>query len=154
MPTSLQGRAQKMVAMCGSFNSFIIPSRRLRQACQNHSSERVPQNANRWYLNSWELPYTWQGYTEVLERFKVARPRIVGRPKTRQATLKTSTDVRKRVFLKSPVLENRTPGSVRGPLGNWRSYRDGFTISGVALVGSKKARWATPIFSKGGRYEK
>lgn len=33
--------------------------------------------------------YTWQGYKEVLERFKVARPRIVGRPKTKQATLKT-----------------------------------------------------------------
>jgi RNA-directed DNA polymerase len=33
--------------------------------------------------------YTWQGYTAVLERFKVARPRIVGRPKTRQAALKT-----------------------------------------------------------------
>jgi len=32
--------------------------------------------------------------------------------------------VRKRVLLKSPVRENRTPGSVRGPLGNWRSYRD------------------------------
>jgi RNA-directed DNA polymerase len=33
--------------------------------------------------------YTWPGDTEVLERFHVARPRIVGRPKTRQATLKT-----------------------------------------------------------------
>jgi RNA-directed DNA polymerase len=33
--------------------------------------------------------YTWPGYTAVLERFHVARPRIVGRPKTRQATLKT-----------------------------------------------------------------
>ena len=33
--------------------------------------------------------YTWQGYKDVLECFKVARPRIVGRPKTRQATLKT-----------------------------------------------------------------
>ena len=33
--------------------------------------------------------YTWPGYTAVLERFQVARPRIVGRPKTRQATLKT-----------------------------------------------------------------
>lgn len=33
--------------------------------------------------------YTWQGYNNVLERFKVARPRIVGRPKTRQAALKT-----------------------------------------------------------------
>jgi len=32
--------------------------------------------------------------------------------------------MRKRVFLKSPVRENRTPGSVRGRLGNWPSYRD------------------------------
>ena len=32
--------------------------------------------------------YTWQGYPAVLERVKVARPRIVGRPKTRQAALK------------------------------------------------------------------
>ncbi len=32
--------------------------------------------------------------------------------------------MRKRVFLKSPVRENRTPGSVRGLLGNWQSYRD------------------------------
>ena len=29
-----------------------------------------------------------------------------------------------RVFLKSPVRENCTPGSVRGQLGNWLSYRD------------------------------
>ena len=35
--------------------------------------------------------------------------------------------MRKRVGLKSPVRENRTPESVRGPLGNWRSYRDGIT---------------------------
>ncbi len=41
--------------------------------------------------------------------------------------------MRKRVSLKSPVRENhalseaegRTPGSVRGQLGNWLSYRDG-----------------------------
>lgn len=33
--------------------------------------------------------YTWPGYTAVLERFQVARPRIIGRPKTRQATLTT-----------------------------------------------------------------
>ena len=32
--------------------------------------------------------YTWQGYKDVLERCKVARPRIVGRPKTRPAALK------------------------------------------------------------------
>ena len=31
----------------------------------------------------------WQGSKDVLEGCKVARPRIVGRPKTRQATLKT-----------------------------------------------------------------
>ena len=33
--------------------------------------------------------------------------------------------MRKRVAAKSPVLENGTPGSVRGALGNWRPYRDG-----------------------------
>ena len=33
--------------------------------------------------------YTWQGFTAVREHCKVARPRIVGRPKTRQAALKT-----------------------------------------------------------------
>jgi hypothetical protein len=33
--------------------------------------------------------------------------------------------LRKRVLLKSPVRENRTPGSVRGRSGNWPSYRDG-----------------------------
>jgi hypothetical protein len=66
----------------------------------------------------------WHGSPAVLERCTVARPRIVGRPQTRQATRKTSTDLRQRVLLKSPVRDNRTPGSVRGPLGNWRSYRD------------------------------
>jgi hypothetical protein len=68
---------------------------------------------------------TWQGYSAVLERFKVARPRIVGRPKTRQAAPKAEADLRQRVFLKSPVRENRPPGSGRGPSGNRRSYRDG-----------------------------
>jgi Group II intron, maturase-specific domain len=69
--------------------------------------------------------YPWPGYTAVLERFTVARPWIVGRPQTRQAALTTSADLRKRVFLKSPVRENRTPGSVRGRSGNRPSYRDG-----------------------------
>ena len=32
--------------------------------------------------------------------------------------------MRKRVFTKSPVRENCTPGSVRGLSGNWQSYRD------------------------------
>src|SRR3989442_8949543 len=58
-----------MVAMCGFFSSFIMSSRRLRQACQNQSSERVTQNANRWYLNSWELPKKQLG-----DRVVVAHP--------------------------------------------------------------------------------
>ena len=33
--------------------------------------------------------------------------------------------LRMRVLLKSPVLENGTPGSVRGASGNRRPYRDG-----------------------------
>jgi hypothetical protein len=32
--------------------------------------------------------------------------------------------MRKRVSTKSPVRENRTPGSVRGLFGNCQSYRD------------------------------
>ena len=32
--------------------------------------------------------------------------------------------MRVRVDLKSPVRENRLPGSVRGAPGNWRPYRD------------------------------
>jgi len=34
---------------------------------------------------------------------------------------------RKRVPVRSPVRENRTPGSVRGASGNRRPYRDGFS---------------------------
>jgi hypothetical protein len=37
----------------------------------------------------------------------------------------TSADLRTRVLRKSPVRANRPPGSVRGPSGNRRSYRDG-----------------------------
>ena len=92
------------------------------QACCNRARRIVLQWRNRRRQRHRE---TWQGYTAVLERCQVARPRSVGRPKTRPATLKTSADVRQRVVLKSPVRENRTPGSVRGPSGHWRSYRDG-----------------------------
>jgi RNA-directed DNA polymerase len=81
---------------------------------------------------------TGPGYTAVRERFQVVRPRIVGRPKTRQATLKTSADLRKRVLLKSPVREHRTPRSVRGPSGNRRSYRDGSPMH----VASREVRHA------------
>ena len=92
------------------------------QECFNSAMRILLKWLNR---RSQRHSYTSQGYKEVLERFKVARPRIVGRPKTRQAVLKASADLRKRVFLKSPVRENRTPGSVRGRSGNWPSYRDG-----------------------------
>jgi RNA-directed DNA polymerase len=68
---------------------------------------------------------TGPGDTAGLERVPVARPRSGGRPQTRQATLKPSADLRTRVLLKRPVRANRTPGSVRGPSGNRRSYRDG-----------------------------
>jgi RNA-directed DNA polymerase len=92
------------------------------QACFNTAIRILVKWLNR---RSPRHSYTWQGYTAVLERFKVARPRIVGRPTTRQAALKAYADLRKRVFLKSPVREHRTPGSGRVPLGNQRSYRDG-----------------------------
>jgi len=44
--------------------------------------------------------------------------------------------MRKREPLKSPVREIRTPGSVRGPLGNQRSYRDGRAPEPAALLDS------------------
>ena len=44
--------------------------------------------------------------------------------------------VRKRITSKSPVRENRTPGSVRGASGNWRPYRDVHDIGSIA-VGKK-----------------
>jgi len=46
-------------------------------------------------------------------------------------------DERKRVFLKSPVRENRTPGSVRGLLGNWQSYRDGGALMAAERTSSR-----------------
>ena len=63
--------------------------------------------------------------------------------------------MRKRVFLRSPVRKNRTPGSVRGPPGNWRSYRDAYiardapkermpqftTISPTHIAGQKPYAW-------------
>ncbi len=39
--------------------------------------------------------------------------------------------LRKRVYLKSPVRENRTPGSVGGQPGNWLSYPDGRWSQGI-----------------------
>jgi len=75
---------------------------------------------------------TGPGDKAVLERVQVARPRIVGRPQTRQAPRTTYADLRPRVFLQSPVREHRTPGSVRGPSGNRRSYRDGLEVDSLA----------------------
>ena len=45
-------------------------------------------------------------------------------------------EVRKRVFLKSPVREIRTPGSARGASGNRRVYRD----CKIALLGVEVIR--------------
>ena len=42
--------------------------------------------------------------------------------------------MRERVDLKSPVRENRPPGSVRGAAGNRRPYRD-------ITQGENEARW-------------
>jgi hypothetical protein len=42
--------------------------------------------------------------------------------------------VRQRAALKSPVREYRTPGSVRGPSGNWRSYLDYSSSLNLSLV--------------------
>ena len=43
--------------------------------------------------------------------------------------------MRKRVSLKSPVRENRTPGSARGRLGNWASYLDHARLAALPRVG-------------------
>ena len=40
--------------------------------------------------------------------------------------------LRKRVFTKSPVRENRTPGSVRGLSGNWRPTAINFLLTPTA----------------------
>ena len=48
--------------------------------------------------------------------------------------------LRKRVSLRSPVRENRTPGSVRGASGNRRPYRDGAKKSVVVAQLSDKQR--------------
>ena len=52
---------------------------------------------------------------------------------------KAEADLRKRVFLKSPVRENRTPGSVRGRSGNWPSYRDDVKV--MKEKTARKSRW-------------
>jgi len=39
--------------------------------------------------------------------------------------------------MKSPVRENRTPGSVRGLSGNWQSYRDPIIDIGRRLIASR-----------------
>jgi RNA-directed DNA polymerase len=70
------------------------------------------------------LSYNWAGYNALLAHFNIERPRIVGRPQTRLAASKVEAGLRTRVYLKSPVRENRTPGSVRGRSGNWPSYRN------------------------------
>jgi hypothetical protein len=51
--------------------------------------------------------------------------------------------LRTRVYLKSPVRENRTPGSVRGRSGNWPSYRDGRRLYALAeQIATYEPLWA------------
>src|SRR5215510_5168659 len=72
-----------------------------------------------------------KGWTEIRRLQRKHGPDTKGR--TNHANLTAGlaiegssiTFLRTRVFLKSPVLENGTPGSVRGASGNWRPYRDG-----------------------------
>jgi hypothetical protein len=92
------------------------------QACFNRARRIRLQGLNRGRPRHSD---TWPCSKAGWERLTGAEIRIVGRPKTRQATLTTEADLRKRVLLKRLVRANRTPGSVRGPSGNRRSYRDG-----------------------------
>ena len=87
--------------------------------------------------------YNWAGYNELLAHFNIERPRIFGRPQTRVAASKAEAGLRKRVYLKSPVRENRTPGSVRGRSGNWPSYRNGHQRWDTYGVGRRRnpPRW-------------
>jgi hypothetical protein len=102
----------------------------------------------------------WHGSTEVLKHFKVERPRMVGRPRPKKAVLMAEANMRKRVWLKSPVRENRTPGSGRGRSGNWPSYRDGVSSRSTqpprspptgGLWGSGNVRVTVPAGPGGGR---
>jgi catechol 2,3-dioxygenase-like lactoylglutathione lyase family enzyme len=76
----------------------------------------------------------WHGYKAVRKHFTVERPRIVGRPRPKKAGLMAEANMRKRVCLKSPVRENRTPGSVPGLSGNRLSYGDGVKHGGVHMT--------------------
>ena len=58
---------------------------------------------------------TWAGH---------AGPEDPSQPPCRESRHPGQPGMRQRVSLRSPVRENRTPGSVRGASGNWRSYRD------------------------------
>jgi hypothetical protein len=88
-----------------SLDEFFYHVRRIHQRWLNQRSQRHS--------------YTWAAYTELMRLLALEQPRIV--PRGQAITLVL---LRKRVFTKSPVRENRTPGSVRGLSGNWQSYRD------------------------------
>jgi hypothetical protein len=75
--------------------------------------------------------FNWQGFKDLLDHFNVPRPQITDEPRlktsvgvwqpvaTRPSASRACSLMRKRVFLKSPVRENRMPGSVPGLSGNW-----------------------------------
>ena len=84
---------------------------------------------------------TWQSFNRLLKRFGVPLPRIQDKARsqglrnkpgwtaeqvagTTCSVLIMRRVVRERAVVKSPVRENRPPGSVRGAPGNRRSYRN------------------------------
>jgi hypothetical protein len=71
-----------------------------------------------------------KGWTEIRRLQRKHGPDMKGRINHANLTAGLAMEgsriafLRMRVFLKSPVLENGTPGSVRGASGNRRPYRD------------------------------
>ena len=63
------------------------------------------------------------------ERITSVQTSLLAIAKKAQSDAITLVLLRKRVFTKSPVRENRTPGSVRGLSGNRQSYRAHFCSS-------------------------
>ena len=68
-----------------------------------------------------------KGRTAIRRLHRKHCPNMKDRTHNANLPAGNSTDLRKRVLLKSPVRENRTPGFVLGRSGNWPSYRDGAT---------------------------
>ena len=72
---------------------------------------------------SQRLSYNWTGFKEFLKQFSIPVPKITEKYPSKQLKLFVQcSSMRKWADSKSPVRENRTPGSVRGRSGNWPFY--------------------------------